>query len=336
MPSDRPVTAAAAAAAIRAPFASFRAVRAVAVSVALPLLTLLILALPGCGPDEGDSSGDRAPDSDATVSVIDPSGRTVSLERPARRVVSMTPAVTEWIVALGAADRLVARTDYDDDPALDTLPSVGGGLTPSIEWLAARSPDLVIAWPDAPSRSVVSRLEQVGIPVYAAAVESIEDAMTVAADLGTLLGEPARAERAMSEVRRGLDSVRSVVAGRPRPDVVYLIGLDPLMAAGPGTFVDELLTAAGGRNVLHDLEIRWPQLSLEEVIRRAPEIVIIGSVRGAEPAALLASRPGWRQVPAVRTGSVHAVDPDRFNRPGPGLDEAAARLAEMLQGSGEG
>lgn len=279
-----------------------------------------------------DAPGDDA--DTPVVSATDPTGRPVELDEPAGRVVSMMPAVTEWIVAMDATDRLVARTDYDRDPALQSLPSVGGGLTPSIEWLAARRPDLVVAWPDAPSRSIVARLEQVGIAVYSAPVESIDESLAVAADIGRLLGKEDAAAAAIARVSAGLDSVRHAVAGRTPPDVLYLIGLDPLMAAGPGTFVDELLTAAGGRNVLHDLGIRWPQLSLEEVIRRAPDVIIIGSVGSADPAALLAGRPGWRDVPAVRNGAVHAVDPDAVNRPGPNLARAAAILADLLHSPG--
>lgn len=287
----------------------------------------------GAGAGRADAGGaDDGRAVDAALSVTDPTGRTVALDRAARRVVSMMPAITEWIIAMGGSDRLVARTDYDDHPDVVDLPSVGGGLTPSIEWLAARRPDLVIAWPDAPSRSIVSRLEQVGIPVYAAPVESIDEALSVADDVGILLDERAAAARAIAGVRAGLDSVRSAVAALERPDVLYLIGLDPLMAAGPGTFVDELITLAGGRNVLHDLRTRWPQLSLEEVVRRAPRVIIIGSVRTDDPAALLRDRPGWREVPAVQRGAVHSVDPDRANRPGPRLHDTAARLANLIHG----
>lgn len=295
----------------------------------------VLLGVAACdGAGAGGAAAGRADAAgadDAALSVTDPTGRTVALDHPARRVVSMMPAVTEWIIAMGGSDRLVARTDYDDHPDVVDLPSVGGGLTPSIEWLAARRPDLVIAWPDAPSRSIVSRLEQVGIPVYAAPIESIDEALAVADDVGILLDERAAAARAIAGVRAGLDSVRSAVAARERPDVLYLIGLDPLMAAGPGTFVDELITLAGGRNVLHDLRTRWPHLSLEEVVRRAPRVIIIGSVR-TDDRALLRDRPGWREVPAVQRGAVHSVDPDRANRPGPRLHDTAARLANLIHG----
>jgi ABC-type Fe3+-hydroxamate transport system substrate-binding protein len=282
-------------------------------------------ALPaGCGPE---ASGRDAP-----IAVTDGAGRSVQLERPAARVVSMMPALTEWAIAMGAADRLVARTDYDHHPDVAVLPSVGGGLDPSVEWLAALRPDLVLAWPDAPSRSLVSRLETLGIPVYTAPIQTIEDALLAADDLGRLLGAEEQAAAAIARVRTGLDAVARVVAGRPRPSVLFLIGLDPLMAAGPGTFVDELLARAGGRNVIEDVAILWPNLSLEEIVRRAPDVVIVGSAGTTDPRRTLAGRPGWRELPAVRSGRVHAVDPDVINRPGPRLHDAAAHLARLIHG----
>ena len=271
-----------------------------------------------------------SPDDDA-ITLRDPTGRTVTLDAPARRVVSMMPAFTEWVIALGAADRLVARTDYDDHPAIADLPSVGGGLTASVEWLAARRPDLVIAWPDAPSRSLVSRLDALGVPVYTAPSETIEDAFVVVGDLGRLLGLEGPADSATAAVRAGLDSVRAGVRGRARPRTLFLIGLDPVTAAGPATFLDQLLQAAGARNILEGTALRWPQLSLEDIVARAPDVIIVGTT-AADPAARLAGRPGWRDVPAVRNGRVHAVDPDRVNRPGPTLHESARLLARLLHG----
>lgn len=297
-------------------------------SAALGLLVLAgLAAVAGCG----GGGGGEAPAS-AAITVRDGAGRAVSMAAPARRVVSMLPSVTEWVIAMGAADRLVARTDYDDHPAVAGLPTVGGGLTPSVEWLAARDPDLVVAWPDAPSRSLVARLTALGVPVYAAPTETIAEAFDVARDLGRLLGVHGAADSVAADVRAGLDAVRAAVAGRPRPDVLFLIGLDPVMAAGPGTFIDELVAIAGGRNALEGTALRWPQLAVEEVVRRDPDVILVGSAPGRDPAAALRGRPGWRDVAAVRAGRVHAVDPDQVNRPGPGLDESAALLARLIHG----
>jgi iron complex transport system substrate-binding protein len=262
--------------------------------------------------------------------------RDASADPPAvTRVASMVPAATDWIVALGAADRLVVRTDFDRAPSLRGLPSIGGGLDPSVEWLAARKPDLVIAWPDGPTRSTTSRLEALGIPVYVAPAETIEDALGIAADLGRLLDLEGPADSAVAAVRAGLARVALSVEDHPTPSVLFLIGLDPLTAAGPDTFVSQLIAAAGGRNVLSEMTLRWPPVSLEEVVRRDPDVVLVGTAVPVDAAAL-GRRPGWRGLRAVREGRVHAVDPDLVNRWGPHLHESADLLARLIHGEAPG
>jgi len=280
--------------------------------------------------------GDRLPEraaARAAITVTDDVGREVRLAAPAARVVSLLPAATDAILALDAADRLVARTDYDTHPALAALPSVGGGLTPSIEWLAALQPDLVISWRDAQSRTLVQRLDELGIPVYAANPESIADAERLIRQVGRMLGLDARADTLAAAFRAVLEGVRRHLdaAGADTPSVLYLISVDPPRAAGPATFVGELITAAGGRNVFDDARALWPEVSLEEVVRRQPDVVVLG-VAGADARTLarFETAPGWREVRAVRAGRVVAVDADLFNRPGPGLARAVVQLAGIL------
>lgn len=297
--------------------------RAPTLVVAGALATLMAGAL-ACAGD----AGDRSP---AGIQVQDRTGRMLELDEPARRVASMVPAATEWLVAMGGADRLVARTDFDRDPALRDVPSVGGGLTPSVEWLIAHQPDLVLAWPDGPSRSTVGRLEALGTPVYVAPAETVDEALAIAADLGRLVGLEAAADSVIATVLAGLDRVRREAGSRTKPAVLFLVGLDPLTAAGPGTFVDELIRAAGGRNLLHDLRLPWPPVSLEEVVRRDPDVVLVATV--AQPSLeSLRARPGWRDIAAIRSGRVHAVDPYVVNRWGPRLHESAALLSSLIHG----
>jgi iron complex transport system substrate-binding protein len=292
-------------------------------SRAAVLALLVVLGACGAEPDRAGHGG---------IEVTDGTGQIVRLGEPARRVVSLMPPASEWIVAMGAADRLVARTDYDRAPALQHLPSAGGGLSASVEWLAARRPDLVIAWPDGPTRSLVSRLSAMRIPVYAAGAETIDEALVIADALGRLLGREAAADSAVAVVRSGLAAVERQVQGRPAPSVLFLIGMDPLTASGPGTFVDQLVRAAGGRNVLADLTLHWPPVSLEEVVRRDPDIILVGTVHGVD-VRMLRERPGWRTLSAVRSGRVHSVDPDVVNRWGPHLHESAGLLADLIHGA---
>jgi iron complex transport system substrate-binding protein len=282
-------------------------------------------------------AGDRAGSAhlDAAVSVIDDAGRAVALERAARRVISMIPAQTEIVTILAGVDAVVARTRWDEDPRLEHLPSIGNALTPSVEWLAAQHPDLVIAWPDAQSRDVVQRLSDVGIPVYASRVESVEQIRSMIERLGVLLGATARADSLVRAIDDSLRAVRADVAGRPAQRVLYLLSADPPMIAGPGTFVDDLITIAGGGNVFSDVRQLWPQVSLEEILRRQPDVIIRPSDHSLDdPLAGLAHRAGWRELRAVRQGRVHAVDPDLYNRAGATVGTAARGLAERIHAPG--
>jgi iron complex transport system substrate-binding protein len=278
-----------------------------------------------CGPSPATRQADTA------IAVVDDAGRTIELRGPAQRVISLIPAQTEIITLLAGTDVLVARTRWDIDPALAELPSIGNALTPSVEWLAARRPDLVIAWPDAQSRDVVQRLSDIGIPVYASRVESIAEIRSVIERLGVLLGRTERADSLIAAIDAQLDSVRSLVAGRPRPSVLYLLNVSPPMAAGPGTFVDELIDLAGGTNVFSDLRQLWPQVSLEEIVRRQPDVIVRPSENAlTDPLAGIASQPGWRELAAVRERRVYGVSPYFYNRPGAGVGEAARGLAERI------
>ncbi|HEY8468421.1 MAG TPA: helical backbone metal receptor [Longimicrobiales bacterium] len=293
------------------------------VRITLLLCTATLAA--ACGTD-------RSSTQPAAITLRDGAGREVRLAAPATRVVSLLPAATDVILALGAGDRLVARTDYDTHASLAALPSVGGGLTPSLEWLAALQPDLVIAWRDAQSRTLVRRLDEIGIPTYAAGPESIADAKRLARDVGKMLGLEPRADSLLSAFEASFEAVRRrIPAGAHMPGVLYLVALDPPRAAGPGTFVDELITAAGGRNVFADAPALWPEVSLEELVRRQPDVVIVAA-GGLDAPALdrLRAAPGWRELHALRAGRIATVDTDLFNRPGPGLARAVERLAAIL------
>lgn len=272
-------------------------------------------------------------DAAGAIEVVDDAGHTVRLGAPARRILSLIPARTDVLLAMGAAHRLIARTRYDDDPRLAHLPSVGDALTPSVEWVAAEQPDLVIAWPDARYRDVVHRLIELGIPVYGSRVESLEDVDRAIGHLGRLLGLEARADSITHAIRTAHDRVRVAVAALDRPGVLYMIGLDPVIAAGPGTFIDELIGIAGGRNIFADAGVLWPQVSLEEIVRLDPALIVMAS--GGDGAARdlaerLAARAGWRNIAAVRTGRVYSVDPSTFNRPGPSVGATAVELARLL------
>lgn len=288
------------------------------------LLVLAVVAA-GCADARGGEDAGFA-------SVLDDAGREVRVAAPPARIISLIPAVTEVVVALGEADRLVARTAYDTDPALAHLPSTEQALIPSVEWLVRHRPELVVAWASGQTRPAVARLGELGVPVYGAAIETLDDVDATIRRVARLLGVEARGDSLAARVRGELDEVRRAVGGRERPGVFYVVGRDPPMTAGPGTFVDELIAIAGGRNVFGDAPGGWPQVGLEEVVRRQPDVLIVplGDWHGAEALERLRAAPGWRELRAVRDGRVYAVAAEAFNRPGPRVGEAARRLARLL------
>ncbi len=276
-----------------------------------------------------DRQADQTASQDVGLSVRDDAAREVRLAAPAQRVVSLMPTVTDLLIALRVHDRLIARTDFDTHAAIAHLPSLGGGLNPSVEWLAAQKPDLVISWPDQGSRSLVHQLASVNIPVYSARTESIADTHRIIAHLGTLLGITAAADSLSTALRAALDSVRNASARPTAVKVAYVVGLDPPMVAAARTFIDELITIAGGRNIFADLEL-WPQVNLEELLQRDPDVVFIADTNTGDPVVTLRKLPGWRDLRAVQAARVHRVSPYFFNRSGPTMPSAARELARVM------
>jgi iron complex transport system substrate-binding protein len=246
-------------------------------------------------------------------------------------VISLIPAVTDLVLAIGGADKLIARTQYDTDARLASLPSAGNALTPSLEWITSLQPHLVIAWRDQPSRSVVGRISELGIPVYAARTESIADALRATRNIGRLIGLPSAADSLAGSIEAELTRVRTAVQGAPRVRVAYILSIDPPMIAGPATFIGELLQIAGGENVFGDVQALWPQVNIEELIRRAPDALVIAhDPGGPPPLERLREMSGWRELPAVRSGRVLIAKPDLYNRPGATIPQAARALGRFL------
>ena len=288
------------------------------------LFFALLLAV-GCGGER--DTREAAP---SLLEVIDDDGRRVSLDQPARRAISLIPSVTDVIMALGAHDRLIARTVHDRDSVLLHLPSTGDALEPSAEWVAALAPDLVIGWTSDRSAALMSALEELNVAVYAAGIETLADLERTTRNIGLLLDLENEADSLLRGIRQGLAEIRRQVSGRPRPSVFYVVWHDPPMTAGPSTFVNTVIEVAGGRNIFGDVSARWPTVSLEEVIRRDPDVIVVPREGESDDTGWLHESPGWRDLSAVREERVVTVDAFLFNRPGPRVVEAARQLADGL------
>lgn len=262
--------------------------------------------------------------------VVDDAGRDLRLPGPAQRVVSLVPSITELISAMGGADRLVARTAFDHDTLLSGLPSLGRMLDPNLEALVALQPDVVFMDRDG-GGGLATALEGLGISTYLADVQDLAGIYSTIGRVGRILGARTRAAALAADIRSELAEISARAPGGPAPTVLFLVWLDPIVTSGGGTFADEVVSIAGGRNLFHDLS-GWPTVSLEDVIERDPDFIVLprGDGPSIDPHAL-ENLPNWRSLSAVRAGRVLVVDADLFYRPGPRVAEAARDLAEALR-----
>jgi iron complex transport system substrate-binding protein len=264
-----------------------------------------------------------------TPPVVDDLGRTVVVSGPALRVVSMAPSHTEVLCALGACPRLVGRDALSDAPGALAQPAFGTAFAPDLEALVAASPDLVFA--DEYS-GLAEALAPFGIAVYAGTPQRLEELRPYLLAVGALLGLDDAAAALADDLDRGLDEVRSAVAGLTRPTV--FVELDPSpYAAGPDSWIGALVTIAGGEHVLTSDLGDFPLVAPEYVVAADPEVILLLDAPYGVAAADVAARPGWSSLRAVRDGRVVELtvgEADALSRPGPRIVEAAWLLARHL------
>lgn len=280
------------------------------------------------------SATSRAPRAD-TVRIADDLGGEIVLTAPAGRIVSLVPAITELLFAMGAGDRLVGRTRFDEHPPeARRVPSVGDGVRPSAELVVAREPDLVVLYAGAENWVALRELGRAGLRVLAVRHDRLEDLERNLERLGRATACEREARRLRSAIREGLRRVAAATESLPRRTVYYEVWGDPPITVGAGSFLDTLISVAGGRNAFGDLPSPSPQVSLEAIARRRPELVLWA---GPGDASLPppADRPGWSAVEAVRTGAVRTVDVELLHRLGPRVPEAAAALARAIHPEAE-
>lgn len=240
---------------------------------------------------------------------------------------SLSPATTEILFALGAGARLVGRDTYSHwpDSAL-RVRDVGPGLRPNVEAVLARRPDLVLLYASEDNRAAAERLRSAGITVAAFKVDRVEQFDSLTRVLGRLIGDSARGALVADTVRRTLDSVRAAMRSRPRVRVVLPTWDRPLIVIGGGSFLSQLVEIAGGRNVYDSIPAPSPAVTFEDVVRRNPDAVLVGPER----AAIIRASPAWRALAAVRRGRVLVLDTALVLRPAVRMGEGAVSLARLL------
>ncbi|MGQ0640932.1 MAG: ABC transporter substrate-binding protein [Gemmatimonadaceae bacterium] len=244
-----------------------------------------------------------------------------------RRIVSLNPTTTELLFALGAGDRLVGRSRWDVfPPAARAVSDVGDALRPNVERVLSVQPDLVILYESPENIVAIDRLRASGLDVLVLRIDLLAHLRRAIDTLGVLLGDTARARLVRDTVFASLDRVRAATAGLEPPSVFVHVWDSPIITIGSGSFLTELVSIAGGRNIYADIAAPSATVSLEDVVRRNPRYVLAGPITARHVRA----DPQWRAVPAVRDGRIAVFDTMIVGRPSVRVGEAALSLARLL------
>jgi ABC-type Fe3+-hydroxamate transport system substrate-binding protein len=260
---------------------------------------------------------------------VDDAGDTVVVAAPVQRIVSLIPASTELLFAIGAGGSVVGRTTWCDyPPAAAAVPNLGDGINPNLEAIIATRPDLVILYNSAQNAATATRLRKVGI----AALRINTDALSDVARVSRLLGRLTQHLRQADSLSAVFDTALASATPSPpkhRPKVLLLVWEQPPMTIGRGSFLNELVERAGGENLFPDVTASAGTVSIEAVAVRDPDFILTTS---AGPSSF-ARRPEWQVVRAVRERRFLPVSGSEFDRPSPRAPEAIRHLAKLLEES---
>lgn len=258
-------------------------------------------------------------------------GRTVEIPQSPHRIVSLVPSVTEMIYAYGLGDRIVGVTRFCDYPAdARQKPLVGDYSNPNLERVLALAPDLVLASADMNRPAFIDKLEELGIPAYVVYPRSLSETVATLRSVAQILGVPEAGETQAKALQQKIVEVRQHAAGKKTVSVMVCVMLHPLTVAGPHTLADDLIRAAGGRNIVPERGGRFPTWGPESLLAADPDVIIVSShLNESDPVGFFEK---WPELKAVQNHRVVVVNPDLIHRPGPRLREGLKALSEALYG----
>lgn len=263
--------------------------------------------------------------------ITDDTGQALEITSPPTRIVSLAPGLTEILYFLGLGDRIVGVTDYCDFPPPALAKPKVGGLHADIETILTLQPDLVIGGTGLYQEQNIARFKRFHIPYFLVDPSSTDKVFEIIRRLGVIAGVEETSEEKIIELRRRLEHVRRRVSAEPKPRLLYVVGKEPLISVGGGSFINDLIRDAGGVNIAGDLSKDYPLLTMEYVIRRDPQVIILAADADRNLADV--DTPywdRWSSLSAVRDGRIFKVHGNWLNRPGPRMIEGVEELAGLL------
>jgi iron complex transport system substrate-binding protein len=265
----------------------------------------------------------------AAITVVDDAGATVTLARPATRIISLAPHITEQLFAIGAGDRIVGTTEHADyPPAAAAIPRVGRAHSLDLERIATLHPDLVVIWGSGFPPATVASVEQMAVPVFVSEPRTLGDVARSLERLGVLTGRDGTS--AAAQFNSKIEALRKQYSARAPVRVFYQVWAAPLMTLSGRHVINEAIELCGGRNVFASLLPVAPQVSTEAVVAADPQVIITAEPGGRASPAL----SEWQRFPtmaATRHQQFVTLDADRINRHGPRLADEVASLCAAIE-----
>ena len=298
------------------------------------VLGVLVFLLAACGSAASplaSASASSAPSAAAfPVTVKDFQDRAVTVPRRPERIVSIGPSITEFLFALSVGPRVVGTDDFSDEPAAATTLEKVGGIKVNFEKVVALRPDLVLSVKF--SDGTIEKLTSAGLLVVVVDPQTASDVARTATLLGRAVG--AEGDALARDIQKKVDDVRAkTAAATSKPRVYHEIDAsDPtkIFTVGPGSYIDDLITIAGGVNIAAKAATAYPQLSAEEILRADPEVIVLAAADYSAKPEEVAARAGWSAITAVKNKRFGAIAPNLINRPGPRVGDAAEAYARIV------
>ena len=285
------------------------------------------MLLVACGPAATATPTPRQP-----ITITDDMGRTVKVMPNPQRLASLAPSITEILFALDINEEIVGITSFCDYPeAALSKPKIGGFVNPSIEKIVSLKPDLVIGIGEGNRRETIYRLGNLGLSVYCVNPKGFDGVMRTIQNIGEIVGRQDESEKIIRNMFNKMKHIVILTKPLPRPRVFFQVGFDPIVTVGRRTLGNDLIRLAGGRSISENESVIYPLYSMEIILLKAPEIIIISSMGSKKNYLNLAKKwQNWKSIPAVKMNAIHVVDSNLVDRPTPRIIEGLEELTKII------
>jgi len=259
-------------------------------------------------------------------------GRKVKIPNIPKRIISLAPSITEILFALGVEEEIVGVTGFCDYPdAALNKPRVGGFINPSIEKIVSLKPNLIIGTRDGNRMETIHRLSDLRFSVYLIDPKSFDGVISTIRNIGEIVGRPDESRKIIGDMMAKKEYIIRATKSLPKPKVFFQIGHAPIITVGKGTLADDLIRLAGGESISEHEPLSYPLYSIETILLKAPEIIIVSSMESKRDCSnLVRMWQHWKSIPAVKMNAIYVIDSNLVDRPTPRIVQGLEALVRII------